>query len=313
LIQIIPQEESEEIRLLASICLKNCLKRCWNQRGGGNRTLEEEEREGLKGCILDMVLNEPSDRVSYQLSLCVGKIARSDWPYNWDGLFEGLADQATNPPSNSSNDFSLDWVVRRSLYVMYRILVELSHGKLKRMRELFESACFQLWDVISPIWNQKMNQLEKIMSNGGDGSINDIFSEFGDEWMVAHCCLISSKILLLMFGSGFGDEFKSTDLSPFFEGFTSHVIEFRKLLRSSSIADELCENERDIKEEAGPSQSISTIFIKLLKSLFQLPTEAQNNFPLAFTSYLAPFLDFQSNMVLNIFEFNHKFHGLFFS
>jgi hypothetical protein len=72
---------NEDERLLAVICLKNAVDKCWRLRDR-NKIVNEREKIMLRAFV-GTWFGEQSRRVATQLSVLISRVARADWPNAW--------------------------------------------------------------------------------------------------------------------------------------------------------------------------------------------------------------------------------------
>lgn len=83
-----------DLRLGAVICLKRTVLAHWRPRKAGVYVVSDEEKLALKSFLLSHS-EEPIRKLSVQLSVVIGDIARRDWPDAWVELFNSLLNTIT--------------------------------------------------------------------------------------------------------------------------------------------------------------------------------------------------------------------------
>ena len=169
---------SSAVRVLAAICLKNCIQRHWRERRRGpavvataqnggaaaapspSSGVPRDEKEVLRARILQC-LAEPDDAVAAQLAVIVGKIARLDWPQEFPGLIETLVQ------SIESADVLVE---RRGTAVMYAVLKELSSRRLLADRRQMEQLAKQLLGGMYAVWKEKARRAIESLQRGPTGA-----------------------------------------------------------------------------------------------------------------------------------------------
>eukprot|EP00743_Colponemidia_sp_Colp-15_P009124 GILK01009953.1.p1 GENE.GILK01009953.1~~GILK01009953.1.p1 ORF type:complete len:978 (+),score=171.98 GILK01009953.1:1723-4656(+) len=128
---------SLESRWMAVICLKNVVHRHWRKSQRG--TLSQEERSHIK-CRLLSRMDEPSDLIAVQIAAVISKIARVDWPNQWQELFPSLF-QTVHVGSELQ--------IQRGLLCLHFVLKELASKCMladktrfrKNAKEIFGAVC----------------------------------------------------------------------------------------------------------------------------------------------------------------------------
>lgn len=135
---------SVDLRCMAGACLKNAIDKYW--RKSAQHSLTEEERFLLKGSFLDC-LNEPELKIARQLSVIIGKIARSDVPTQWSDLVPKLIHILQETSNNLSNNNNSN-IHNRCLMTLHQIIKSLASKRLYNDRKVFEEMTSSLSDLI---------------------------------------------------------------------------------------------------------------------------------------------------------------------
>ena len=194
-------DASAPVRVLAAICLKNCIHRHWRvrrrgaavatagtragaQNGASAGGVSHAEKEILRARILDC-LAEPNDAVAAQLAVIIGKIARLDWPQEYPGLIEALV------KCIESTDVLVE---RRGTAAMYAVLKELSSRRLLADRRQMEQLAKQLLGGMYSVWKLKARfAIECLQRAPSDAAASDAAVEL---------LYKTSKVLRLLFVHG---------------------------------------------------------------------------------------------------------------
>ena len=80
-------EGPDGARWLAAVYFKNAVSRYWRARRGDGPAVPDGERSALRGRLLALAAEEPVDPVAVQLAVLVARVARTDFPREWPGLF----------------------------------------------------------------------------------------------------------------------------------------------------------------------------------------------------------------------------------
>eukprot|EP01080_Neovahlkampfia_damariscottae_P000913 gene913-9822_t len=140
-------EIPQEIRLLASIRFKNSVHKYWKENC--NYGITKEEKTSLRPKLLNFI-NQNNQLVLKQLYLSVGRIARIDFPNNWNDLISDLIQciQQTN------KKFEI-------LKMTKRIMKELSSKKLPEDKEIFSKVSESFLSLMCQFWLHSMNEALK--------------------------------------------------------------------------------------------------------------------------------------------------------
>ena len=92
----------DSVRVLAMICLRNCIRSSWTprkgiQRKGGRKrkfVIPEDEKKDVKRVLLSAIVAEPQAHLGKpilkQIIAAIQQIAGKDWPERWPTLLETL-------------------------------------------------------------------------------------------------------------------------------------------------------------------------------------------------------------------------------
>jgi hypothetical protein len=75
-------------RMLAAVCLKNCLAKFWRRKLGAGG-LDEQDKARLREQLINN-LSIAHANTAKQMAVAIAKIARTDWPDEWPGLLPHL-------------------------------------------------------------------------------------------------------------------------------------------------------------------------------------------------------------------------------
>lgn len=298
-----------EIRLLSSISLKNVIGKRWTNRGGKTLIIAQEEKELLQKFVISY-LHEPESKISLQLAICAGKIARYDWPDRWPNLFIELFH------SFEYNDDLLKQ--KRTLYLIHECIRELGEKNMPTTKVDLAITSVSIFTFLSPIWCKYCQLLLDCL----DGTfISDQLHS-----ILEHVFIIT-RILQKSLEKGYIEIDKSNiDLGYFYSQFVSYFDRFAFIINthnhhvsSSSDTRNTEQNEFEINEDIfsfqvdvisslSSSDSNRTIVVsaltRLVKDMAMIPTALQKDYPLEIGRYLGPFLDFYCKQLFQQYNFS---------
>jgi hypothetical protein len=173
LVEIISHREADySSRWLASVYLKNFVTKNWRTRLKG--AIPDEEKNYIRGKLLDRVVDEPDDQVAIQLALSVSKIGRFDYPNEWPHVFDILLERLNQLLlcGGDSIDPLVEMTRRRLYLVLHFLLRELSSKRLAVDQKTYESLCSNtLYSVITGLWVKDVEQLSRLLESAPDVSV----------------------------------------------------------------------------------------------------------------------------------------------
>ncbi|KAK4290993.1 hypothetical protein Pmani_036148 [Petrolisthes manimaculis] len=144
LLMLLTRDEAQvpmNIKLAASINLKNLIKRNWVVDEDGNNRISANDRMVIKREIVDLMLRSP-EGVQRQLSEAISIIGKSDFPHQWPDLIPYMAEKF------KSGDFNIiNGVLQTSYSVMRRYEFE------NKSEELWREIKFVLDNFAQPLTN----------------------------------------------------------------------------------------------------------------------------------------------------------------
>jgi hypothetical protein len=139
------------VRIMATICAKNVVERCWKSRSKHVRIVTDEEKQKLRATLLEpQRYEETAPLVASQFAMLVAKVARNDWPRTWQELFPSLLGivQSGSPVQ-----------VQRVMYTLHCVLKELASKRLMMDKKAFAAMSVQLFPLIFSIWSSTSGAL----------------------------------------------------------------------------------------------------------------------------------------------------------
>ncbi|EPS70129.1 hypothetical protein M569_04632, partial [Genlisea aurea] len=115
-----------DVRLLASVFLKNTVTRHWRNRRDSS-SISNEEKLHLRQKLLTH-LAEENYQIALTLAILISKIARIDYPREWPDLFSALALKLQSADVLTSH---------RIFMILFRSLKELSTKRLTCDQKVF--------------------------------------------------------------------------------------------------------------------------------------------------------------------------------
>ncbi|GFQ04997.1 importin-11 [Phtheirospermum japonicum] len=130
-----------DVRLMASVYLKNSVNRYWRNRRD-SAGLSNEEKLHLRQKLLSH-LREENYQIALTLAVLISKIARFDYPREWSDLLSVLAQQLQ----------SADILTSHRIYlILFRILKELSTKRLTSDQRTYAEIASQFFDYSWHLW-----------------------------------------------------------------------------------------------------------------------------------------------------------------
>lgn len=166
------------IRWLAIVYLKNGIDRHW--RPNTMESLHLEQKAVIKRNLC-CCLQETKDQVAIQVAAVIAKIARFDYPKEWNDLIPFLLHTAMSDQTTVSS--------RRSLLVLKHVIKMLSTKRLPNAREIYATVCESVFANVFQLWlasHESAMQQTKAM---GDSSMLE-------QW-VEHNLLLSALMSYL--------------------------------------------------------------------------------------------------------------------
>ncbi|XP_010553104.1 PREDICTED: importin-11 [Tarenaya hassleriana] len=187
-----------DVRLMASVYLKNSINRYWRSRRN-SPGISNEEKLYLRQKLLSH-LREENYQIAELLAVLVSKIARIDYPREWPELFSVLAQQLQSADVLTSH---------RIFMILFRSLKELSTKRLtadqRNFAEIsskFFDFCWHLWQTdVQTILHGFSTMTQSCDSNGGRQHHDELFLTC-ERWFL---CL---KIVRQLIISGFQSDAK---------------------------------------------------------------------------------------------------------
>jgi hypothetical protein len=258
------QEIKTDCRLLAAICLKNVVSRCWKTRGANTREIMQNEKAALKSFLLSH-LSEMDVKVFLQLSAVAAKIARSDWPTEWPDLVNGLF---------SSTQSGNDWFAQSQAMILLRdVLGSLKSNTLAPVKKIFAETAASVFPMLFSTWLQLSDNARASLIT----AVTSTDRNLPVEALLEHL-IVTTQVLSLISTKGLINiQQAGTDgmLVSFFDSFSTRLHNFSVFLRANCGALEECgsavihivEEQDDDGSEGAHTVSTDIILAKLLPAV----------------------------------------------
>lgn len=193
-------ENQSNIRWMASVYFKNNVNRYWRQR-----IISDKEKTHLRKKLL-LLVREENHQVANQLATIVSKIARIDYPKDWQELFLNLMEQFLSSDILTSH---------RACMMLQQTLKELSTKRLAIGHRNFEEITTQLFDYT---WHQWCSDTQSILHEFSfmQSSEQKVFSLEWKEMLQLTCdrWLLCLKAMRRMLIFGVPTDAKSVRMVP---------------------------------------------------------------------------------------------------
>ena len=246
-------ENGSKIRVLTIICLKNLVQRCWhenrNTKADGVRIVSAAEKQTLRAFLLDC-FHDDDRKVAAQLSTLIAKVARSDWPRDWNDLFPRLFKDISEGSSEAECQArSAAW--NRSygaMRVLNEVLEELCSKHMPQTKKALQECSSQAAPSLVQMWVQLgsplLGYLEKLRLKIEQPSVQPDAHAAGSNAVAARAMLAHFKtttvVLGYMLDRGFvtlsrAEDGLSATLTAFFEHWAHQLQSLLQFLRSSQV------------------------------------------------------------------------------
>lgn len=188
-----------DVRLMATVYLKNSVNRYWRQRRD-SMGISKEEKIHLKSRLLSH-LREENDKIALMLAVLISKITRIDYPKEWPDLFAILVQQLQSGDILSSH---------RIFMILFRTLKELSTKRLTSDQRMYAEISSHLFDYSWNLWKSDMEQILQgfsvLVQTFGSNTTEQHLNE---QFLICERWLLCMKIIRQLIISGFQSDAKS--------------------------------------------------------------------------------------------------------
>lgn len=276
-------ENQSNVRWMASVYFKNIVNRYWRQR-----IISDKEKTYLRKKLLHLV-REENHQVANQLATIVSKIARIDYPKEWQELFSNLLEQFLSSDILTS---------QRACMILQQTLKELSTKRLAIDHRNFEEITTQLFDYT---WHQWCSDTQSILHEFSfvQSSEQKIFSLEWKETLQLTCdrWLLCLNAIRRMLTFGVPTDAKSVRMVPQVKSVCPLLLQaVQSVLQYCSVFEHVHDELRGFAEKA---------CLKLMKALIAI----QNMHPFSFSdqTILTPILEFCYRTITDPDAYVHSF------
>ncbi|XP_024543668.1 importin-11 [Selaginella moellendorffii] len=267
-------DDQSDARWLASVYFKNSINRYWRHRRDAPG-IPDVEKPYLRTKLLGLI-REENQKVAVQLAVLIAKIARIDYPREWQDLFPNLL----------QNLQSSDVLTTLRVYmVLYQILKELSTMRLAAHQQNFHTITSQLFDFTWQHWcadtQAIVNEFSAFLS-----SSDRFVSSTQTLPMILERWLLCVKVLGRMLVFGFPSDLNSVQEVPPVKQVCPAILQTIKSFLQYRAAFPGTHQLHSFMEKA---------LLKLMKVLVTV----QNHHPFSFSSELVlpPVLNFACDQI----------------
>ena len=318
-----------DCRLLSVITLKNVVSRRWKTRGSNAQLLDESDKMLLKTFLLSRAIKKEKDcRVLTQLTVLMAKIAKVDWPTDWNELLPTLYNEICSDkdlPNFSSirtNDISV---------YFYSVLEELSSKPIANARIQLKESLLYMFPYFSRKWSSLSFQLLNLLTISFGNDQNQNFQFLSEAGLLSIELVALTDILEIIILKTFTTLSSSGNFIEFFNVFVDHQRKyfsfFSTLSRNELAIFENCCNVYDFNTQIFShensfeidklqnhllSESILScntlsfiLYIRLsmiLNRMCNLSFNLQKENPLHMVPFIETFLDSFENDIIKIFK-----------
>jgi hypothetical protein len=237
---------AEHSRVLAAVCLKNCLSKFWRRKLGSGGLSDQDKGRLREQLIRELNIGPPN--IAKQMGVIVAKIARTDWPQDWPCLFPHLL-QAVQESTGLAR--------MRALMYLHASVKELSARVVGPTRKHLSDAAPPMFSFLFGLWKEASAH-----------ALTDLAAA-----EVERYC---TKILRRLVCNAFARIDLNSDVAAFLEA-ALQIVQQRTF-------SEVC---MQCAEDDGSPASLACETTVKLALMFN---EAQHALPMAFASYVQPFL-----------------------
>ncbi|UPQ97355.1 importin [Chloropicon primus] len=240
-------------RELAGITLKHGISKLW-------RDTSAEEKVHLRSQLLDQVGGVVADGVAVHLSLGIGRIARYDFPEEWQELFplllQKLGAQGSSGGAGAGAQQLEDVSTKRNMYVLHCVMKELASKRLPAGRRAFQELSQQLLPVVWGLFCRASEEVANALRTGNAEGNKLLLCQ------VWHLCAKCMKRLLV---SGFPSDAKTYQVHPQFKEVVPQTLEILKVIHQQYAATLLGTTSQAFAPQCGPQ--VLRGMLKILKLL----------------------------------------------
>lgn len=139
-----------QIRWLAIINFKNGIEKYW--RSSRKNAISKDEKQQIKERVFEMI-DEPNAQLSIQNSQAISRIARLDFPNEWEGLFDQIEQLLANAVETEHNV-----KIHNILLILNQVIKNLAMARIGRTRPALQSKTTKLTNLLIQIYTKFFNE-----------------------------------------------------------------------------------------------------------------------------------------------------------
>ncbi|CAN0842495.1 Ipo11 [Linum grandiflorum] len=188
-----------DVRMMATVNLKNCIIRHWRSRRDSTG-ISIEEKSHLRQKLLSH-LREEDSQIAMMLAVVISKIARIDYPKDWPEFFTILAQQLQSADVLTSH---------RIFLILFRTLKELSTKRLPADQRNYAEISAHFFDYCWHLWQSDMRTILHSFSTLAQNCDPNAVEQQQDElYLISERWLLCLKIIRQLILSGFPSDAKA--------------------------------------------------------------------------------------------------------
>lgn len=286
------------LRLMAVLWLKQCLKQQWKQ--SSTELINEAERAQMKQMLLFAALHEPNSTIALHLALVLAQIARAEFPNQWkfEALFTPIL-QALQTSVEQQQVAAPDQqrlLEQRSIDLTYRIVKELATRRLMMHRKQFAMLSVEILPLLLQYWNSTATRISEHLWTHCQLSPNAATAAALETAVDRLTMLLTlTKLLSTMFLNAFRDlagiqngELVRSALIQFYERL-ENLVRFRHSIIEAIGAG--------ANTESSEVSNMVTVSDKCTHRIASIVVSIQKSYPIEFRDYLSPFLNLFWNVL----------------
>ncbi|KAI8056617.1 armadillo-type protein [Syncephalis plumigaleata] len=201
----------QQIRLQAIIQLKNGIGRYW-RRSAKSNALQREEKAIIRNRLFEN-MDEEISQLAIQNAVVVAKIARCDFPLEWENLLQTLLTMVQSA-CNIADPSRARLIKQRSLYTLHLVVKSLCSKTLTTSRKAFQEISPELFYHVGQVYHMHVEQWMNSFKE------QQPYPEMIDDIQVS---LVALKCLRRLMAHGFEDFSKSEAPLSLFMGLCEHL------------------------------------------------------------------------------------------
>eukprot|EP01084_Bolivina_argentea_P087634 158273_1 len=237
-------------------------------------TKNTQEKEHCKNLLLTTYLNEKSEQICKQISQCIAKLARREWPNNWSLLFSILVN---NIKSDNAS------CVLRTAFIISDILSEISSMRLPMYQQDINKLSSQLLPILFSIWTKGFTYSFSMFETKQNCDLNKLYKFLS-------LCLFLSKSIRILIKKSYELEFSNNSIGG---QYLNKSLEVIQKLHDRYYIQLISHKNSNNKPLADVIKCINSI----LKILLITIRETHQQFTLSFRIILPNFLSYYYHLI----------------